>query len=37
LVDLHGVRYAEVFGAQDPAFVRFCTQHRGLSPSVLGS
>lgn len=36
LVDLHGVRYADVFGPQDPAFVAFCASHRNLSPSVLG-
>jgi len=36
LLDLHGVRYVEVFGPQDPAFVRFCNQHADLSPAVLG-
>lgn len=37
LVDLHGVRYADIFGAQDPAFAEFCSNHQDLSPSVLGT
>jgi hypothetical protein len=36
LVDVHGVRYGEVFGPQDPALLAFCDQHEHLSPSALG-
>lgn len=36
LVRRYNVRYAEVFGPVSEAFVHFCDEHEGVSPSMLG-
>jgi hypothetical protein len=36
LVRRYQVRYADAFGPVHDAWVEFCDEHRGMSPSALG-